>query len=122
MSPASYRTAPPRVAEASLRVGGGGLKSRWLAQQVERPGDLGPGPVGERGPPSAVALAKGLIGCGEVGLGLPEQRAGLRLVPLARMGVPVARVLLGRWGGGAGHVADRVDEGVADPDPGAVLH
>src|SRR5580765_4516270 len=110
MSPASYRTAPPRVAGASLRVAGDGLKSRWLAQQVERLGDLDPGLVAELDPQRALALMVGLVGRGEVGLRLLEQRPRLGPVALRRRLVPPARrVLVGR-GRGAGHVTDRVDE------------
>src|SRR3954452_12804430 len=114
MSPASYRTAPPRVAGASLRVAGGGLKSR-SAQQVEGLGDLDPGAVAELDPFRAAALGVSAVGGGEVGLGLLEQRSGLGPVALGGLLVPVTgrRGLVG-WRRRAGHVSDRVDEGVAD--------
>ena len=42
--------------------------------------------------------------------------------PLRRLLVPAARRVLVGWWRGAGHVADRVDESVADADLRAVLH
>src|SRR5580765_2630392 len=115
MSPASYRTAPPRVARTSLRVRGGGLKSRWLAQEVEGLGDLDPGLVAELDPLCGLALLQRPVGCGEVVLGPLQQCASLRPITRARMLVAAARVLVG-WRRRARHVADRVDEGVADAD------
>src|SRR3954453_3970778 len=102
MSPASYRTAPPRVADASLRAGGGRFKSSSVsAEEVEGPGDFLASLVVE---PHVLREAAGFersIGGGEVALGLLQQRLGLGLV----LGVARGRVVVPAAGVAAAGVA-----------------
>src|SRR3954452_2155094 len=132
MSPASYRTAPPRVAMPMLldRDGGVQIVARDSAEEVEGPGDLLPGLVVERHILPEAAGLEGAVGGGEVSLGLLQQRLRLRLIlGVARrllVVVPavVARLVVARgWGrrADAGHVADRGHQGAADAGLAAVV-
>src|SRR3954469_17342849 len=115
MSPASYRAAPPRVGTTTVEGGLDGLKSTALTQQVQRAGDLDASLVAQAHPLPCLPLLERLVGRGEVGLRLLEQRACLRPVALAGLlGALGRRGGRGGGWGGAGHVGDRVDQGVAD--------
>src|SRR5215212_9324566 len=79
MSPASYRTAPPRVAGSTVGEGGRGLQilracPALLLEQVEVPGHLGACLVAEADPVGAPALPQRLVRRGEVGLRPLQQR------------------------------------------------
>src|SRR5262245_64972941 len=82
MSPASYRTAPPRVAVPTLYGSRCGGPNRLL-QQVQGLRDLGTALVVEPDPLGASALGQGLVGGREVALRLLQELVGLRHVALA---------------------------------------
>src|SRR3954454_3050741 len=93
MSPASYRTAPPRVGASTLGASRRGLKSAALLQQVQRPRHLDPGPVAEGEPSGGLPLLQRLVRLGEVRLRLLEQRLRLRPGALGRVLAAFAGVL-----------------------------
>src|SRR3954453_17511981 len=112
MSPASYRTAPPRV--AARESTGPPVRAQIgvsSPEKVEGPRDLGTGLSTEPDPLLGLALLQRLVGGVEVALGPLEEYPSLRCCALA------VRVLGGRRGFGgrrrrasyAGHVTDRID-------------
>src|SRR5262245_44120491 len=89
MSPASYRTAPPRVGSTYCTGARSGPPNR-LVQQVEGLRYLGPGLVVEADPLRSPAVGQRLVGSGEVALRALEQRVGFGHVALAVLvAVPV---------------------------------
>src|SRR3954453_18602398 len=90
MSPASYRTAPPRVADDHSTWSVKGGSNRDSAEEVERLRDLDAGAVAEPDPVGTSAVGLCPVCGGEVALGLRQQRLGPGHLALA--GVVVSAV------------------------------
>src|SRR3954469_17497113 len=130
MSPASYRTAPPRVVPPIVRDRGGAVQIVEFrsAEEVQGLRDLLSGLVVEPHVLRELTGLDGAVGGGEVVLGLLEQRLrpgmvlrvarGLLVVVAAVVArLVVARLVVAaglRRRARAGHVADRGHEGAAD--------